>query len=250
MGVMNDTLKTLLNHRSIRAFTDEPVGEETMDLLFDAAMRSSTSRGFHHASVIRVKDQAIRDELARIATQSNIADAPELLVFIVDARRSVRILEEQGVDSDVAKSADILREGFTDGVIMAQSLTVAAESMGLGVCYLGSVLNDYPALTDVLKLPRYTFPIVGLMLGHPANQPQLKPRIPNELRIMDDTYTEPESWVKALEEHDSVMNQYYGSRDSNQRDDAFTTQIARKLKSRPSRELFFSHAESQGFNVR
>lgn len=247
---MNETLNTLLNHRSIRDFTEQEVGEETMGTLFDAAMRASTSRGFQHASVIRIKDTAIRQELARIGNQRRVATAPELMVFIVDARRSVRIREELGEDPDVARSADVFREGFTDAVIMAQNLTVAAESKGLGACYLGCVLNEYETLIDLLKLPEYTFPVVGLMLGHPASRPGLKPRMPKELRIMEDTYSEPESWVEALAGYNATMREYYGQRETNNRDDGFTSQVVNNLVKRPSRNRFFSLAKAQGFNVR
>lgn len=246
---MNETIRTQLAHRSIRQFTSEPVGEETMGTLFDVTMAASSSRGFQHAGIIRIKDRALREELARIGTQPYIADAPELMVFIVDVRRNYRILEEQGLDTAVATSADVFREGFTDALLMAQNLTVAAESLGLGVCYLGSVLNDYAALIEALKLPKYTFPVVGLMLGHPNQEPQLKPRMPKQLRVMEDTYSEPESWMDELKEYDAKMHTYYDLRDANNRVDEFTTQVARKLQSRPSRDLFFEHVVNQGFDV-
>lgn len=247
---MNETIDSQLAHRSIRQFTGEPVAEDTMNTLFDVAMAAPTSRGFQHAGIIRVKDHALRAELARIGTQPYIADAPELMVFIVDARRSYRILEEQGLDTSVATSADVFREGFTDAVLMAQNLAVAAESLGLGVCYLGSVLNDYAALIKALKLPEYTFPVVGLMLGHPNQKPQLKPRMPRQLRVMEDSYSEPSSWLDELTEYDAIMHTYYDLRDANNRVDEFTTQIAKKLTSRPSRDLFFDHVEAQGFSVK
>lgn len=247
---MNETIKSQLAHRSIRQFTDDPVSAHTMDTLFDVAMAAPTSRGFQHAGIIRVKERALREELARIATQPYIAEAPELMVFIVDARRSYRILQEQGMDTSVATSADVFREGFTDALLMAQNLAVAAESLGLGVCYLGSVLNDYASLIKALKLPAYTFPVVGLMLGHPNQEPQLKPRMPKKLRVMDDTYREPDSWLAALKEYDAEMHTYYDLRDANNRVDEYTTQIAKKLSSLPSRDLFFGHVESQGFAVK
>lgn len=247
---MNETISTQLAHRSIRQFTDQPVGEETMGTLFDVAMAAPTSRGFQHAGIIRIKSPELRQELARIGTQPYIADAPELMVFIVDTRRNYRILEEQGLDTSVATSADVFREGFTDALLMAQNLAVAAESLGLGVCYLGSVLNDYVALIKALKLPAYTFPVVGLMLGHPNQEPQLKPRMPKQMRVMEDTYSEPESWMATLTEYDAEMHTYYDLRDANNRVDEFTTQVARKLQSRPSRDLFFEHVVNQGFDVK
>lgn len=244
---MNETITTQLAHRTIRAFTSDAIEEQTMQTLFDVAMRTSTSRGFQQASFIRVKDQAKREALAEVGNQPYIAQAPELLVAIVDARRSVRILEEQGKDSNPAKSGEVFREGFTDGVLMVQNLTVAAESLGLGVAHLGSILNDYERTIEILKLPEFTFPIVGMLVGHPNQEPQLKPRMSRELRVMTDTYQEPESWLETLAEYDGEMRTYYDLREANKRSDAFTTQIERKLVTPPSGKNFYRHIIAQGF---
>lgn len=245
---MNTTIETQLAHRSIREFTAEQIPEQTMDTLFEVAMRTSTSRGLQHAALIRVKDQAKREELASIGKQPYIARAPELIVGIVDARRSVRIREEQGLDPAPAASAAVFREGFTDAVLMIQSMSVAAESLGLGVTHLGSILNDYGRLIEELALPRYTFPALGMMLGYPAQSPQLKPRIPARLRVMTDVYREPDSWMDALHDYDAEMHTYYDLREANRRVDAFTTQVARIAMPGPSVN-FFRYVEGQGFDM-
>lgn len=186
--------------------------------------------------------------MATIGKQPYIARAPELIVGIVDARRSVRIREEQGLDPAPAASPVVFREGFTDAVLMIQSMSVAAESLGLGVTHLGSVLNDYARLIEVLALPRYTFPVLGMMLGKPAQNPQLKPRIPTGLRVMTDVYREPDSWMEALSDYDADMHTYYDLRDVNRRVDAFTTQVARI--GMPGLQVnFFRYVEGQGFDM-
>lgn len=190
---MNPTILTLLQHRSIREFSSRSIDDDVLKTLFDVAMHTSTSRGFQHAAVIRVRRSDLREQLANIGGQPYIARAPELFVGVVDTRRSVRVLEELGGDPTPATSMDAFREGFTDAVLMIQNMTVAAESMGLGVTLLGSILNDIPRLIQLLKLPQYTFPALGMICGYPAQQPQLKPRIPTHLRVMDDRYWEPES---------------------------------------------------------
>lgn len=248
MEAMNDTIRTQLAHRTIREFTSTPVPEETMQTLFDVAMRTSTSRGFQHAAIIRVKDHAKREQLAQIGNQPYIARATELLVAIVDARRSVRILQEKGLDPSPATAMDVFREGFTDAVLMIQSMSLAAESLGLGVAHLGSVLNDYGRLIDVLELPRLTFPVLGMILGYPDQSPQLKPRMGKHLRVMTDVYREPASWLDELEEYDARMRTYYDLREANRRADEFTTQIARKLSTPPSKS-FIDDVERQGFAV-
>ncbi|QRV03034.1 nitroreductase family protein [Arcanobacterium phocisimile] len=244
---MNETISQQLQHRSIREFSSEPVANDVVETIFDVAMRTSTSRGFQHAGLIRITDQMIRDRLAEIGNQPYIAKAPELVVAVVDTRRSVRILDELGQDSTPAKSMDAFREGFTDAILMIQNMTVAAESMGLGVTLLGSILNDIPSVISLLQLPNFTFPALGMIFGHPAQTPQLKPRMDTNLRVMENTYAEPESWVQTLAEYDEKMTTYYDSRDLNRRVDAFTTQIVRKLRTTELKDRFMEHIQAQGF---
>ncbi|WP_216379969.1 nitroreductase family protein [Arcanobacterium phocae] len=244
---MDNTIETQLSHRSIREFTDREVSADTLATLFEVAMRTSTSRGFQHAGLIRIHDSKIKEALACIGNQPYIARAPELIVAIVDTRRSVRILEEKGADPTPAKSMDAFREGFTDAVLMLQNIAVAAESMGLGVTLLGSILNNIPQLIEILKLPQYTFPALGIMLGYPAQEPQLKPRIPAHLRVMDDSYQEPDSWLDTLSEYDRQMTTYYDARSTNRRSDTYTDQVVRKLQTTPVKDAFFDHVVVQGF---
>jgi hypothetical protein len=65
-----------------------------------------------------------------------------------------------------------------DAVIAAQTAALAAESLGLGICYIGSIRNQSAAVIDLLGLPRLIFPVAGLTLGWPAASPVLRPRLP------------------------------------------------------------------------
>ena len=249
VGGMNETIRTQLAHRTIREFTGEPIPEETMQTLFDVAVRTSTSRGFQQSVFIRVKDQAKRDELARIANQPYIARAPELLVGVLDVRRGIRILEELDQPTQGAANMVVFREAFTDTVLMIQNVSVAAETLGLGVSHLGSVLNDYAAAIEVLELPKYTFPVLGMILGYPNQEPQLKPRMDKSLRVHTDVYQEPESWTETLKDYDDEMHTYYDLRDANRRVDQFTTQIARKFIEDFNERSPIPHIKAQGFDL-
>ena len=245
---MNETIKTLLEHRTIREFTDQPVPEETMETLFDVAMHTPTSRALQNASIIRVKDQAKRDKIAEIAGQEYIARAPEFLLFIADTARAAGILEEKGVFPQSAATMDSFQEAFTDAVLMTQNVVVAAESLGLGATILGSILNDPKAVIEAIGLPKYTFPVLGLVLGVPNEEPQLKPRMPKEFRIMDDTYVRPDSWLESLKDYDAEMHTYYDLRTANQREDTFTNQVFKKMgKVRTRRAAILDDIEAQGF---
>ncbi len=249
MEPLNSTIAAQLGHRTIRRFTCEPVAAEHFRQLMDVARATATSRGLQHASIIRVTDSRLRSELAEIATQAYMADAPELLIFIVDTHRSQRIIEEKGADSPHANSMNAFFEGVTDAVLMAQNIVVAAESLGLGTNYFGNILNDPARVIKLLNLPELTFPVLGLSFGHPDQEPQLKPRLEMSLRLMENGYSEPESWIEALVEYDEIMQTYYDLRDVNNRVDSFTKQTTDRLAAEPAaRTRMMRVAQAQGFD--
>ena len=250
MEPITSTISVQLEHRTIRKFTAESLSSEQFNQLMEVARSTATSRGLQHASIIRVTDQDLRNEMAAIATQAYMTDSPELLLFIVDTHRSQRILDENGSDGPGARSMDSFTEGFTDACLMAQNVAVAAESMGLGTNFFGNVLNDVPRIVELLKLPKLTFPVLGLTMGFPDQEPQLKPRMDMSLRVMENGYTEPESWSKALSEYDDVMQTYYDLRDANRRVDSFTKQTVGRLAAvNPMRARMVEFIASQGFDV-
>ncbi|WP_353067149.1 nitroreductase family protein [Arcanobacterium hippocoleae] len=199
----------------------------------------------HHAGLIWIKDPAKKAALAKIGKQAYIANAPELFISIVDTRRNAQILHERGLESAACGSPTAFREGFTDAILLTQTLAIAAESFGYGTTLLGSVLNDYGKTIELLGLPKYTFPVLGVMFGKPAEEPQLKPRIPGELRIMTDVYQEPESWSAVLTDFDQEIQTYYDTRKVNSREDAFTLQVATKLADYPWQDEFLLRSHSK-----
>lgn len=245
---MNSTINIQLNHRTIRNFKPEPLPEDIVQTLLDVAMHTPTSRGIQNASIIRIKDQEKRDKLAEIGGQDYVAKAPEYLLFIADLARAAAILEEMGLFPQSVATMDTFDEAFTDATLMVQNVVVAAESLGLGANILGNILNDPRAVIDAIGLPRYTFPVLGLTLGYPAEEPQLKPRMPKEFRVMTDAYEHPESYLESLKDYDMEMHGYYDLRNNGQREDTYTSQILKKLgKVRNRRASILEDIEAQGF---
>lgn len=245
---MNETIDVQLKHRTIREFKSDPIPEDTFQTLIDVAMRTPSSRGIQNASIIRIKDQVKREKMAEIGGQAYVARAPEYLLFISDLARGAAILEEMGLFPQSAATIDTFQEAFTDAVLMVQNVVVAAESLGLGANILGNILNDPKAVVTAIGLPPYTFPVLGLTLGYPNEEPQLKPRMPKEFRVMTDTYVRPDSYLEALKDYDAQMREYYDLRNKGRREDKFTNQIFQKLgKVRNRRASLLDDIESQGF---
>ena len=184
--------------------------------------------------------------IAEVCNQEYVARVPELFIFIVDAYRNSRIAREQGITSDIERDSDRFFQGWTDAAIAAQNMVAAAELGGFGTVFFGSILNNVPKMIELLKLPELTFPVVGVGIGVPNQKPQLKPRMPREANVFDDSYTVFDSYLELLEDYDEEMEQYYDMRDTNRRVDSFTKQVAGK-KAVPLRQKLIQQAEAQGF---
>ena len=228
--VTNSTIAAQLAHRTIRAYTDEPLGEDTVTTLLDVARHSATASFQQQVTVIRVLDPAVREQLRLASGQSYVGgDRGELLVFVVDLHRNALLRERAGASLEPLGRTALFLQGVEDAVIAAQNVVVAAESLGLGTTYLGSIIGDVRRVIEALHLPVRTYPVLGLLVGHPAQDPQYKPRLPREIVVGTDSYPELDDHLDALTAYDAEVGQYYDLRDSSRRVDSFTTQIARAL---------------------
>lgn len=239
-------IDVLLNHRTIREFKSSPMPPQQLSILLDIAKRTATSMGLQSFSIIRIVNPELKAAIAEVCNQEYVARVPELFIFIVDAYRNSRIAREQGITSDIERDSDRFFQGWTDAAIAAQNMVAAAELGGFGTVFFDSILNNVPKMIELLKLPELTFPVVGVGIGVPNQKPQLKPRMPREANVFDDSYTVFDSYLELLEDYDEEMEQYYDMRDTNRRVDSFTKQVAGK-KAVPLRQKLIQQAEAQGF---
>jgi FMN reductase (NADPH) len=225
----NQTIRTQLEHRSIRAFTAEPISEEVISILLDAVDHAATSSFYQQRTVIRVADPSVRAAVYAASGQRYVGgDQGELFIFVVDLYRNAKIREEAGLDNQVLSSTALFLQGVEDVLIGAQNMVLAAESLGLGTVYLGSIGGDPQLVIDSLKLPPYTFPLVGLLVGHADQEPTLKPRLPREFTYAVDHYPQVPDYHQALAGYDQVVKTYYDLRDASRPVDTFTRQIETK----------------------
>ena len=248
MSNINEMVKNQLEHRTIREFKDKPIPPEIFLVLMEVARRTATSNGMQQYSIIRVKDQSIKKEIAEVCKQEYVARVPELLIFVADEYRNGQIVKEKNCSIHYGGDMDRFFQSYTDACIAAQNVVNAAESMQLGTMYLGSILNDSGKICKILNLPKLTFPVVGLGIGYPNQNPQLKPRFDNKLRIFDNSYTCFENYLDELEAYDEEMQGYYDMRNTNQRVDSFSDQVVAKLTSKnPKRQEILNVIREQGF---
>lgn len=251
MQNLNETIKTQLEHRTIREFKEDIVPDEIVKQLIRVAGRTATSNGLQACSIIRVTDSTIKKELADICKQEYVARMPELWIFIVDQYRNGQIAEENDCHEDSISDMDRFFQGFTDACLMAQNVVNAAESIGLGTVYLGSILNNPSKTIKALNLPKRTFPALGLGFGYPNQNPQLKPRMDMELRMFENSYKCFDNYSDMIKEYDEIMQTYYDLRQANKRVDSFSKQVITKLKNvNPIRQKIVNAIVEQGFDLK
>lgn len=248
---MNKTIETQLNHRTIRAFKDKKIDEETLNTIFQVANRTSSSVAMQSYSIIRVKDPKKRKAISRVCNQEYVETAPELLIFIVDLYRNAQISKEMGENIDEKINMDKFFQGFTDGAIACQNAVVAIESLDMGAVYLGSILNDSQEIIDILNLPPLTFPIVGLGFGYPDQNPQLKPRMDISLKVFQDEYKIQDNYLESIKEYDKEMQTYYDLRDASRPLESFSKQVVMRFTTpNEKRAKILNVIKKQGFKLK
>ena len=245
---MNETIQTQLNHRSIRAFKEQELTKEEVELLVDVARHTTTSKFMQAYSIISITDPPLKAAFAAISKQPYVENNGHLFLFVVDYHRNVQLTKAQDRPAKLQGTADYFIAGLTDATIAAQNMVVAAESLGMGTVFLGSLHNDAQQIIDLLGLPEYTFPAVGLAVGWPNQEPQLKPRLPKEVMYMENHYQALENPLKDIESYDEEITGYYDTRDLNNRVDRFSKQVADKMETLPPKRLALLEViQQQGF---
>jgi nitroreductase len=248
---MNETIKKQLSHRSIRLFSDKAVPAEVVKTLLEVANRTASSSGFQQFSIIRVTDAGIKRRIALVCKQDYVNKLPEFFIFIADSYRNTRIAGEQGYEDKSIYDMDRFFQAYTDACLAAQNVTNAIESLGLGAVYFGSILNNPQEMIDALALPEFTFPVLGLGFGYPAQDPQLKPRLDVSLKVFENQYKVFDNYLENIADYDKEMQTYYDLRDNGKHSDTFSLQIAKKyLALNKNRSLLLNAVKKQGFNLK
>lgn len=246
---MNETVKTQLNHRTIRKFKDKKIDKDVMDLLFDVATRSASSNGMYSYSMIHVTDKEKKSQIAKVCAQPYVESTSDLVVFVVDIYRNRKIAMENGLKlENLGEDMDNFLQGASDALISAQNMVVAAESMEIGTVFFGSILGDIQKMCDILKLPELTFPVIAVGLGYRDVEPALKPRLPKKMQIFENEYEIFDNYSEKLKEFDDEMNKYFDTRDMTVSVGKFSTQIVNKMKnSRGTKRNLMENIEGRGF---
>ncbi len=169
----------LINARcSTRAYAPDPITEDEREAVLRAAMRAPTAGNLMLYSIVEIADQRLKDRLAETCDhQPFIARAPWVLLFLADLQKWMDLFDAadvegmEGVPHGVTPGLGDLMLACCDALIAAQNAVIAAESLGIGSCYIGDILEQAETHASLLGLPRWTFPITMLCFGRPRTAP-------------------------------------------------------------------------------
>ena len=195
----NTTLKLIDRRRSLRLYDPTPLAQDEKDAILHAAMRAPTAGAMMLYSIIEVEQQALKDQLAvSCDDQPFIATAPYVLLFLADYQRWMDLYKAAGCETraiELGITPRLPGEGdlilaLMDTLIAAQTAVIAAESLGIGSCYIGDIIEQWEIHQAMFDLPCYTFPAVLLCFGHRAKLSHKKqvPRFERKFIVHTDRY--------------------------------------------------------------
>lgn len=201
---MNEIIDLLKSHRSIRRYLDRSIDPELLTTILDAARQAPTSSNLQPYSIIVVRDIAKKKSLAQFCgNQAWIERCPVFLVMCPDLRRIDEICRLRGYNFQ-GQHIEISIVSIVDTALVAQNIAVAAESVGLGICMIGGIRNNPDKVCELLKLPPRVFPLMGMCLGYPDQEPIIKPRLPHEATVHYEEYND-DSLSSLLNDYDRAI---------------------------------------------
>ncbi len=253
---LNPILRQLAEHTSHRRFTDAAVDGRVLDTLLTCALSAPAKSDLQQVAVFQVTDRKKRDAIAElIPSMPWIGTAPVFLIFAGDNRRIRRICERNGKPF-ANDHLDSLFNAAVDGALVMMNFSIAAQAAGLGCCPVSAVRIHARAISDLLAMPAWVFPIAGMALGHPVFGSRITPRLSPEATVHVDQYDD-QKVEAAIDEYDRRRHARMPISSEKQRlRDAYGTakcygwseDKARQV-SQPERQDFGAYLQGQCFNL-
>ncbi len=213
----NSLIEALMDRKSIRKYTDQVPSDEVVETIVRAGQQAPFA--YQMGSLLLSRDRA-----------QHPFKAPLFFIICVNAHRHEAVMARRGWKM-VQNDLPLLLFGIQDATLMAENLVIAAESLGMGSCFLGGIPFRATKIVEQYKLPRRVFPLVGLTMGYPAENLPPRPRYPLDFTLVEGEYPEfgDEQVERAMTEMDEgYLAQDYYRRQSgmirleNDREETFT----------------------------
>lgn len=177
-----------MKRRTIREYSGQDVSASDLDNILRAAVRASTTGNMQVYSIVVTRDRNMKERLAPAHfNQKMVMDAPVLLTFCADFNRFSKWCCQRSAKPGYDNFISFMTAAI-DALLVAQTACNAAESMGMGICYLGTATYSAASIIEILQLPKGVVPVTAVTLGWPATQPEQVDRLPIEAVIHEEVY--------------------------------------------------------------
>ncbi len=257
MPPSNPILDQLHKHVSVRSYKPDPIPRDWIEAIVAAGQRAATSSNLQVYAAIAVTNANTRAELAHwCGDQKHIEDAPVFIAWCADLSKLDRACELRGLPH-VSEYVENFLVSAVDVSLAMQNAAVAAESLGLGICYIGGIRNNPREVIRLLYMPRHMFPVAGMTLGFPARVGKQRPRLPLNAVLHWEKYSR-EGEDMALREYDQAMiaTGIYDGRQvpvpgkPDQNEDYGWTEHSARRVSQPLRVALREVLREQGFELK
>lgn len=215
---MNEVLNLLNQRMSLRKYEEIPVAEEDKSYVLTSTLRAPTAGNLMLYSILQVSDKVKKERLSVLCDQQSfIAKAPLVYIFLADLERLYDYFIYSNVEMFLKEKGQNMKKpgkgalmmGISDALIAAQNMVIAGESVGLGSCYIGDILENYEEVKELFSLPKYTFPIAMITMGYypEGMNRRITPRYDQKFILHHDSYQK--LTVEELEEMFSEKEKWF-----------------------------------------
>lgn len=182
-------IQTIMEHRSIRKFTKEPVSFALLEEIVNCGLRASNTGNMQLYSVIATQEEPLRTELCGLHF-GQCSSAPLFLTICTDVNRYHHYCRVNGCDEPYGNLLWFV-SALIDASLFAQNLCLAAEARGLGFCHLGTVNYNTEKIAKLLQCPKGVVPVVAIAMGHPAEEGRMSERLGCDAVLHSEVYHDP-----------------------------------------------------------
>ncbi len=181
---MNEIVKALHSRKSVRVFTEREISRQDRETILYAALQAPSAGCQLLYTILDITDQGKKERLAELCDHQNfVAKAKLVLVFCADCRKWLTFYREAGLVPRDPGPGDLLL-AVEDAMIAAQNAVTAAESLGIGSCYIGDVMENAEDMKALLGLPRYVYSACMVIFGYPSEH-QKQRKKPERFELSD-----------------------------------------------------------------
>ena len=182
--MMNPIIQSLFDRKSCRIFKDKEISQKERQLILEACMQAPSAGNQQMYTIIDVQDKKLQETLSKTCdNQSFINQANMVLIFCADFQKWYDLFSYENCNPRKPGVGDLLL-ATTDATIAAQNAVVAAESLGIGSCYIGDILEQHDLHRELFILSDYVVPVCLLVLGYPADD-HFKRQKPKRCKLED-----------------------------------------------------------------